>query len=172
MSEGISQPKNPDELRNQEQDPKMTSPHSAEVLGDESLRVTMARMMANHEDYDSRLRAAAALAVENSVSNAQSLNNQRASQDGAVFNNLHTSDDLRAGLLNLAAGQASGTSGVAHGAMNLGAAKGSNVSQAAQGGIETTIVTTLGAILQSLAGLTQAIDALKIEVVGDATNEK
>lgn len=171
MAEGIAQPTNPDELRHQEQDPKMTSPHSAEVLGDESLRVTVARMMANNESYDNRLRAAAALAVENSVANAQSNNNQRASQDGAVFSNLHTTDDALNALANLAAGRTFGTGGVAHGSMDLGAAKGSNVSQAAQGGIEATVVTTLGAILQSLAGLTQAIDALKIEIVGDAADE-
>lgn len=171
MSEGIAQPRNPDALRPQEQDPKMTSPHSAEVLGDESLRVTVARMMANHEDFDNRLRQTAALAFDNAVSNSQASNNQRASQDAMAFNNLHTADDLRAGLLNIAAGQGGGTGSVAHGAMGLGAAKGSNVSQAAQGGIEATVVTTLGAILQSLAGLTQAIDALKIEIVGDATEE-
>jgi hypothetical protein len=172
MAEGIAQPRNPDALRPQEQDPKMTSPHSAEVLGDESLRVTVARMMANHEDFDNRIRQTAALAFDNAVSNSQSANNQRASQDGRVFGNLHTSDDLLESLANLAGARNFGTGGVAHGAMDLGAAKGSNVSQAAQGGIEATVVTTLGAILQSLAGLTQAIDALKIEIVGDATGDE
>jgi len=103
--------------------------HSAEVLGDEALRVLQVRVLSNHEDFDNRLRQTAALAFENAVANSQSNNNQRASQDGRVFGNLHTSDDLLSGLLNIAAGQSAATGGVTHGS------KGSNVSQAAQGGI-------------------------------------
>lgn len=153
----MNQPFNPDELRPQEQDPKMTSMHSADVLGDEALRVHQVRVLSNHEDFDNRLRQSAANAFEAAVANQQSMYNQRASQDAKSFNNLHTQDDISSNMLALAGARSSQSSGVAQSNIDAG------VSQAATSSV-LNAATVNNAILQSLAALTKSVDALVIKI--------